>query len=276
MDPKFYEYLLEKVNKKSADLYFRATQQALALEDPVSILQDEKKGPSRRDTFRKALLHYASFSGNTELAARLAKIEIPGRWSRQRTVRALSQDEWFSLLEAIQNLAPSPLRATLMILSTSGLRISEVLDLSRDCLEQALEEGKAITTQKGGSERWYLIASEDQWAASSELLEAMTKTKNQVWKVLLDRRWTKRDSVISGIRRALEQAATTAGVKKHVHPHMLRRTAGDAVRRACGGDMKVVQDLLGHKSMKTTIEWYQDHTHPEEVQEALGKALERK
>ena len=271
---KFLEYLEARLDSpKSVDLYYRAVLQALEGSDPLLFVEDESLGGSRRDTFRKALIHYARWKADDELLAALKDMRIPGRWKRSRVVNALTLDEWKRLQETIredEKHDDGAMRAALLLLCTSGLRISELLDLTRETLEEALSEGKAITYQKGRTLRWYVIGTEEQWESSSVLLEAMTASKNQVWRVLAKDSKTK-DTVGQSLRWALKRAAKIAGIGKKVNPHMLRRVAGDAVRKAARGDMKVVQDFLGHQSLKTTIEWYQDHSHPDEVAEALER-----
>ena len=275
MDVTFYEYLQQSksMSDKSARLYFRAVQIALKREIPESLLESSSLGASRKDTYRKALLHYSDFTSNVELRERIGLIHIPGRWKRKRAVEALSTKEWFALQEEIERGEDKLFSSALMLLCNSGLRIAELLDLPYPVLALALEEGKAKTKQKGDTYRWYVIASESQWSCSSALFDAMTTARNTVWKILTSKRRKKRSSVESAIAKELLAASKRAGIKKHVHPHMLRRTAGDQVRIAAHGDMKVVQDFLGHKSLRTTLAWYQDHSPPEEVQEALGKAL---
>lgn len=284
MDIKFHEYLLEPsrdLSPATATIYFRAVQSLLATgastpEDYREFIEDESRGPSRRHTYRRAMLHYAEWVEDPLLKEFLHnEVKIRGQSQRKKIPEALSKVEWFALIDEVTAHENKLLAATLVLLCTSGMRISEVIDLSRKTLEKALEEGKAVTLQKGGYQRWYMIIGEEQWTASSTLYEAMSPARNTVWKILLSSKWRKQSSILSAVSRELKHSSARAGIKKHVHPHMLRRSAGDAVRRAAHGDMKVVQDFLGHKSLKTTIQWYQDHFHPEEVEEALGKALER-
>jgi integrase len=55
-------------------------------------------------------------------------------------------------------------------------------------------------------------------------------------------------------RAALDPAATALGIKG-LHPHALRHTAA-SLAIASGADVKVVQQMLGHKSATMTFDLY--------------------
>jgi integrase len=56
----------------------------------------------------------------------------------------------------------------------------------------------------------------------------------------------------SGLRKAIKQAATQAGIHKPVGPHTLRHCFATHLLEA-GYDIRTVQELLGHKSVQTTM-----------------------
>ena len=64
------------------------------------------------------------------------------------------------------------------------------------------------------------------------------------------------------------KAAGLAGTRFHD----LRHTAATELRRL-GGDLQVVQQLLGHKSIRTTMRY--SHVHPTELREAVNKLGEK-
>lgn len=60
----------------------------------------------------------------------------------------------------------------------------------------------------------------------------------------------------SGLQKAVRRAATEAGITKHVTPHIFRHCFSTHLLEA-GYDIRTVQELLGHKDVKTT----QIYTH---------------
>ncbi|HZF18348.1 MAG TPA: tyrosine-type recombinase/integrase, partial [Burkholderiales bacterium] len=60
----------------------------------------------------------------------------------------------------------------------------------------------------------------------------------------------------SSVRYALSHWALRLGLPQHVHPHMLRHSFATHVLQS-SGDLRAVQEMLGHSSISTT----QVYTH---------------
>jgi type 1 fimbriae regulatory protein FimB/type 1 fimbriae regulatory protein FimE len=58
------------------------------------------------------------------------------------------------------------------------------------------------------------------------------------------------------IARIVQRAADAAGLGFHVHPHMLRHSAGYMLANE-GTDTRLIQDFLGHKNIQHTVRYTQ-------------------
>jgi site-specific recombinase XerD len=58
------------------------------------------------------------------------------------------------------------------------------------------------------------------------------------------------------IARIVQRAAEAAKIGFHVHPHMLRHSAGYALANQ-GTDTRLIQDFLGHKNIQNTVRYTQ-------------------
>ena len=78
------------------------------------------------------------------------------------------------------------------------------------------------------------------------------------------------------VRARLKQRALQSGVPTHVHPHMLRHSFATHVLQS-SGDLRAVQELLGHASITTTQVYTKlDFGHLSKVYDAAHPRAKRK
>jgi len=171
---------------------------------------------------------------------------IPYPRSKRRHPVVLSPEEVLRLLKAIGNLKH---RTVAMVLYGAGLRISEALALE---LRDIDSERMVITVRHGKGD------ADRQVTLSSVLLEAL----RVYWRSYQPPTWLFPGKTVeqplgpSTIQRALKAARVRAGIAKPASPHTLRHSYATHLMEA-GTDLRVIQTLLGHRSLKTT----QIYTH---------------
>lgn len=80
----------------------------------------------------------------------------------------------------------------------------------------------------------------------------------------------------SQLRSRLKQRAIQAGVNTHVHPHMLRHSFASHLLQS-SGDLRAVQELLGHANITTTQVYTRlDFGHLSKVYDAAHPRAKRK
>ncbi len=92
--------------------------------------------------------------------------------------------------------------------------------------------------------------------------------------LLLSRRGTRLTA--SQVRTRLARLARDAGLPTHVHPHMLRHSFASHLLQS-SGDLRAVQELLGHANIATTQVYTKlDFQHLAKVYDAAHPRSRRK
>ncbi len=164
--------------------------------------------------------------------------------------RALDVDRMAQLL-APPNDATSPLdvrdHALFELCYSSGLRLSELVHLDLGDLD--LDAALVKVTGKGDRERQvpvgrHACAALAAWLPLRETLIAPGETALFVGRQ--GRRLGRRS-----IQKRLERLARRRGLDEHVHPHRLRHAFATHLLES-SGDLRAVQELLGHADVATT------------------------
>lgn len=204
----------------------------------------------------RAFLRYLAKRNIKSLASdkiELAKVSRP-------QVSFLSSEELEKLMGAPDTSKPSGLRdkAIMELLFSSGLRVSELVNLNRDDIN--LKTKEFIVRGKGQKDRPVFVSDE-----AAKWLESYLKGRSDNYKPLFIHLSGSRSQLDDGnytrltarsVQRMIKKYSKLAGILKQVSPHTLRHSfATDLLRN--GADLRSVQALLGHSNVSTT----QIYTH---------------
>jgi len=143
-------------------------------------------------------------------------------------------------------------RALLELAYSSGLRLAELAALDCDRLDLDTCEVKVLG--KGSKERIVPVGRSAQHALQAWLRARGAITPSTERAVFTTQRGTRLSP--RAIERRLATLAVVQGLDRHVHPHMLRHSFASHVLQS-SGDLRAVQELLGHASIAST----QVYTH---------------
>jgi len=166
---------------------------------------------------------------------------IPYPRTSKKLPTVLSAEEVARLLGAVRN--PKH-RAVLSTIYAAGLRISEALALKVSAIDS---ERMVITVRqgKGRKDRTVML--------SPQLLEMLRSYARQArprdW--LFPGRRGGQPLHATAVQRACAEARATAGLGKHATVHTLRHSFATHLLEG-GTDLRLIQTLLGHRSIKTT------------------------
>jgi integrase/recombinase XerC len=168
----------------------------------------------------------------------------------------LSVDDMFRLLDSVKpsDMTGKRNRAILETLYSTGIRVSELVGLS---FSDVNFSGKTIrVTGKGNKERIVPIGGK-ALAAIQDYRDSLHQARiptNQRSPLFLNK--NKGRLTTRSVARILDTAAREAGIAVPVAPHDLRHSFATHMLDA-GLDLRMVQELLGHKQLSTT----QRYTH---------------
>lgn len=185
--------------------------------------------------------------------------------SARRLPSTLSPDEAVQLvsIDDAEALAVRD-RALFELAYSSGLRVSELAGLDISALD--LKTGQARVLGKGSKERVVPVGAPAREALARWLERRAEIAQREGEAVFLSRSGRRLTS--RAIEQRLAAWAVKRGLSQHVHPHMLRHSFASHLLQS-SGDLRAVQELLGHASIAST----QVYTHLDF--QALAKTYDR-
>ena len=186
--------------------------------------------------------------------------------------QVLSPDTCTQLLNGAQPAAEDDVlqtrdRAMFELFYSSGLRLSELANLDLNDLD--LQSGEAEVTGKGRKTRIVPVGQQALSALTVWLQQRAPLARDNTPALFLNQRGTRLTP--RSIQLRLKRWALQAGLNQHVHPHLLRHAFATHVLQS-SGDLRAVQEMLGHASISTTqvythLDWQHlakvyDQAHP--------------
>jgi integrase/recombinase XerC len=175
--------------------------------------------------------------------------------------KALSADHAAMLLDGAPSDDPQDLRDLAMfeLMYSSGLRLAELIGLdmtpqpgSRGWID--LQGGDVTVTGKGNKTRTVPIGGKAREALSAWLAARALLLRHEEPALFLSPRGARVSATL--VQTRLKRRALLGGVPAHVHPHVLRHSFASHLLQS-SGDLRAVQELLGHANISTT----QVYTH---------------
>lgn len=165
----------------------------------------------------------------------------------------LDVDQMARLLE-IPDDEPLAIRdkAMMELMYSSGLRISELVGANLQDISTA--NGEILVRGKGNKERLIPVGSKalnalkkwliirPQFATPDEVAVFLSSKKNRI--------------SVRQVRLRMQEWGIKQGISSQVHPHKLRHSFASHILES-SGDLRAVQELLGHSSLSAT----QVYTH---------------
>jgi len=152
-------------------------------------------------------------------------------------------------------------RAMFELFYSSGLRLSELTNI--DGIDLKLPDQQLRVLGKGSKERELPIGKKAVAALKKWLKVRGELAKADEQAVFVSRFGTRITQ--RGVQQRLNKMAIDQGLPIHLHPHMLRHAFASHLLES-SGDLRAVQELLGHADISTTqIYTHLDFQHLAEV-----------
>ncbi len=233
------------------------TQQIRKLASQLHSRQLQARSIARHLSCWRSFYHWYSSESGSDLNP-VNGIKAPKR--SKSLPKALSVDEAVHLVGTAlgDSVAQAADHAMFELLYSSGLRISELVSLDLAYIHQNgytsvgwidLAEQMVHVTGKGNKTREVPVGSAAVAALRTWLSLRATLIRTETRALFLTARGTRMS--VRSVQLRLKAHADKLGIKSQVHPHVLRHSFASHVLQS-SGDLRAVQELLGHASLAST------------------------
>lgn len=168
---------------------------------------------------------------------------IPWPKKEQKLVEYITPEEAQRLITVCSNLKH---KVIMMLLYGCGLRVSEVINLKPSHIDSTRMVIQ-ILQAKGKKDR--LVQLPEKTLALLRQYYIAYTPKEYLFNGQFDLQYSERS-----INQFLKRYAALAGIKRNIHAHLLRHGYATGSLEM-GTDIRVIQKLLGHNSIKTTLRY---------------------
>jgi integrase/recombinase XerD len=207
----------------------------------MHLVETKKAGAARRK------MYVAGIKFLYEVTLRRPEVVASIPWPKvaHRMPEILSGSEVTKLLDAVDSLKH---RAVLMTAYGAGLRVSEACSLQVDDIDS---QRRTIRIRHGKGNKARCVPLPERVLFLLRRYWVIERPKKP-W--LFDGQQPGRPLSSASVRYHLRAAATQVGLTKRVTPHVLRHTFATHLLEL-GTDVRVIQMLLGHRSIRSTVRY---------------------
>lgn len=168
---------------------------------------------------------------------------IPWPKKEQKLVEFLDVSEVKRMLDVCLNIKH---RCIIMLMYGSGLRVGEVINLKPYHIDS---QRMIINIIQGKGKKDRVVQLDEMLLKELRTYYTQYKPINYLFNGQFTEQYTQRS-----INQFLKTYAAKAGIKRKIHAHLLRHSYATSSLEM-GTDIRIIQKLLGHNSIKTTLRY---------------------
>ena len=226
---------------------------SLSIRNWVATLHRQGIGGKTLQRKLSSLRSFYQFLVRKHLLKNNPAVDIRAPKTRRKLPDTLDADALTQLLEIPKDsILAIRDRAIMELFYSSGLRLSELANLDIKSID--LQEKTLRVLGKGNKERILPVGKKAIDALQDWLQKRVEMAKVEEQGLFVSKRGTRIST--RSIQQRINYWRKKQGLEQHVHPHKLRHSFASHILES-SGDLRAVQELLGHADISTT----QIYTH---------------